>query len=334
LKGEEVERPPVWLMRQAGRYMADFRKYSEKYPFRVRSETPDIAIELSLQPFRSFGTDAVIMFSDILTPLPALGVDFGIIPGKGPKIENVLRTRADVDALKPMHDVETQVPFLGPILKSLRRELEGKTTLIGFIGAPFTLAAYSVEGGHAKLCPNMKKMCFDDPALAHALLDKYTEALCVYASYQIESGAQVLQIFESWAHHLGEEQWQTFAKPYANRIALYLKEKHPDVPVSYFANGGSVYLDAQNDMSVDGLAIDWKIDMASARKVVGNDRVLIGNVDPMSLYGPEENIRRQVRSCIGKAGRKHVLNLGHGVEKDIPEENVGMFVDECKKSFY
>jgi len=334
LKGEDVERPPVWLMRQAGRYMADFRKYSEKYSFRMRSETPEIAIELSLQPFRSFGTDAVIMFSDILTPLPALGVDFGIIPGKGPKIENVLRTADDIAGLKPMHDVETQVPFLGPILKSLRNELEGKTTLIGFIGAPFTLAAYSVEGGHTKLCPNMKKMCFDDPALAHTLLDKYTEALCTYASYQIESGAQVLQIFESWAHHLGEEQWLEFAKPYANRIAAYLKEKHPDVPVSYFANGGSVYLDAQNDMSVDGLAVDWKIDMASARKVVGADRVLIGNVDPMSLYGSEENIRTQVRSCIGKAGRKHVLNLGHGVEKDIPEENVGIFVDECKKNFY
>lgn len=334
LRGEEVERPPVWLMRQAGRYMADFRKYSEKYPFRHRSETPEIAIELSLQPFRSFGTDAVIMFSDILTPLPALGIEFDIMPGKGPNIDNVIRNRDDVAALKPMHDVDTQVPFLKPILSSLRSELEGKSTLIGFIGAPFTLAAYSVEGGHAKLCPNMKKMCFDDPQLAHMLLNKYTEALCVYASYQIESGAQVLLIFESWAHHLGEEQWLEFAKPYANRVAAYLQDKHPGVPVSYFANGGSVYLGAQNDMAVDGLAVDWKIDMASARKVVGADRVLIGNVDPMSLYGSEENIRRQVTSCIGKAGRRHVLNLGHGVEKDIPEENVGIFVDQCKKSFY
>jgi uroporphyrinogen decarboxylase len=334
LRGEEVERPPVWLMRQAGRYMADFRRYSEKYPFRHRSETPEIAIELSLQPFHSFGTDAVIMFSDILTPLPALGIEYGIVPGKGPKIDNVIRNRDDVAALKPMHDVDTQVPFLKPILSSLRSELEGKSTLIGFIGAPFTLAAYSVEGGHAKFCPNMKKMCFEDPQLAHMLLDKYTEALCVYASYQIENGAQVLQIFESWAHHLGEEQWLEFAKPYANRVAVYLQERHPGVPLTYFANGGSVYLSAQNDMAVDGLAVDWKIDMASARKVVGADRVLIGNVDPMSLYGNEEAIRRQVTSCIGKAGRKHVLNLGHGVEKDTPEENVCIFVDQCKKSFY
>jgi len=201
-KGEKVERTPVWLMRQAGRYMADFRQYSEKYPFRQRSETPEIAIELSLQPWRSFGVDGVIMFSDILTPLPALGVDFTIVEKKGPKILNPLQSRADIEALKPMHDVATQVPFLGPILTALRRETEGKTSLIGFIGAPWTLvrvccfydgwrrahdpsltsfsiapllprraqAAYSVEGGHSKLCPTIKKMCLEDPALAHALL--------------------------------------------------------------------------------------------------------------------------------------------------------------------
>ena len=190
-RGEKVERTPVWLMRQAGRYMADFRQYSEKYPFRQRSETPEIAIELSLQPWRSFGVDGVIMFSDILTPLPALGVDFTIVEKKGPKILNPLRNKADVDALKPMHDVATQVPFLGPILSSLRKETEGKTSLIGFIGAPWTLVAYSVEGGHSKLCPHIKKMCLENPDLAHAMLRKYTDALCVYASYQIESGAQV-----------------------------------------------------------------------------------------------------------------------------------------------
>ena len=156
-KGEDVERTPVWLMRQAGRYMADFRKYSEKYPFRQRSETPEIAIELSLQPWRTFGVDGVIMFSDILTPLPAMGVDFTIVEGKGPKIINPVREKKDVDAIRPLQDVDSQVPFLGPILKSLRKETEGKTSLIGFIGAPWTLAAYSVEGGHSKLCAKMKK---------------------------------------------------------------------------------------------------------------------------------------------------------------------------------
>lgn len=334
LKGEKTDRAPVWLMRQAGRYMAAFREYSEKYPFRQRSETPEIAIELSLQPWKAYGLDGVIMFSDILTPLPAMGVDFSIIPGKGPKIENVIRTADDIANLKPMHDVEKQVPFLGPILKNLRKETDGKTTLIGFVGAPFTLCAYSVEGGHSKLCPNMKQMCYENPKMAKDMLNKYTDMLCTYASYQIESGAQVLQIFESWAHHMSEELFVEFAKPAANRLATYLKDKHPDVPVVYFANGGSVYLGAQKDMNVDSLAIDWKISMSSARNVVGKDYVLTGNVDPIILYGSEERIRNAARHCLTQGGGKHVLNLGHGVEKDIPEENVGIFIDEAKKFRY
>lgn len=333
-KGEAVERTPVWLMRQAGRYMKDFRVYSEKYGFRERSETPEIAIELSLQPWRSFGVDGVIMFSDILTPLPAMGVDFVIIPNKGPKIASPVRTKADIDAIKPLYDVGTQVPFLGKILSSLRKETEGKTSLIGFIGAPWTLAAYSVEGGHSKLCQNFKRMCLEEPAMAHGFLHKYTESLCLYASHQIESGAQILQIFESWAHHMTEAQFIAFAKPYANRIAQYLKEKHPGVPVVYFANGGSAYLQQQLDMPVDGLSIDWQINMGSARKLAGPDRVLAGNVDPMVLYGSEANIRGAVQECIRQGGSsKHVLNLGHGVEKDTDEEKVRIFVDEARRSY-
>ena len=333
-RGEETERTPVWLMRQAGRYMKDFRAYSEKYGFRERSETPEIAIELSLQPWRAFGVDGVIMFSDILTPLPAMGIDFIIIPGKGPKIATPVRTKADVDAIKPIYDVTQQVPFLGKILTSLRKETEGKTSLIGFIGAPWTLAAYSVEGGHSKLCPNFKRMCLEDPALAHTFLGKYTDSLCVYASHQIDSGAQVLQIFESWAHHMSEDQFEVFAKPYVARIAQYLKQKHPNVPVVYFANGGSPYLHQQLELPVDALSIDWQISMSSARRIAGPSRVLAGNVDPMVLYGSEANIRAAVRNCISQAGGiKHVLNLGHGVEKDMDEAKVAAFVDEARKSY-
>ena len=333
-RGEETERTPVWMMRQAGRYMKDFRVFSEKYGFRERSETPEIAIELSLQPWRSFGVDGVIMFSDILTPLPAMGVDFVIIPNKGPKIASPIRTKADIDNIKPLHDVGKQVPFLGKILSSLRKETEGKTSLIGFIGAPWTLAAYSVEGGHSKLCQNFKRMCLEQPALAHEFLSKYADSLCLYASHQIDSGAQVLQIFESWAHHLSEEQWITFAKPYAARISSYLKQKHPEVPVVYFANGGSVYLQQQLDLPVDGLSIDWKISMQSARRVAGPNKVLAGNVDPMVLYGSEGDIRAAVKECIRQGGSRHVLNLGHGVEKDTDEEKVAIFVDEARKSHF
>eukprot|EP00607_Mallomonas_marina_P010246 CAMPEP_0182421466 /NCGR_PEP_ID=MMETSP1167-20130531/6887_1 /TAXON_ID=2988 /ORGANISM="Mallomonas Sp, Strain CCMP3275" /LENGTH=359 /DNA_ID=CAMNT_0024598655 /DNA_START=186 /DNA_END=1265 /DNA_ORIENTATION=- len=329
-KGEKVERTPVWLMRQAGRYMADFKKYSEKYAFRERSETPDIAIELSLQPWRSFGVDGVIMFSDILTPLPAMGIDFTIVPGKGPKITNPIRSKADIEALKPMHDVSAQVPFLSEILKSLRHETDKKTSLIGFIGAPFTIAAYSVEGGHSKLCTRMKRLCLEEPEIARMMLEKYTDALTEYACHQVECGAQILQIFESWSHHLSEEQWVAFAKPYADRVAVRLKERHPDIPVVYFANGGSVYLHRQMDMKVDAISIDWKVSMEHARHVAGPDRVLAGNVDPMVLLGPEKGITEAVTRCIEQAKGKHVLNLGHGVEKETPESSVAAFVRAAK----
>jgi uroporphyrinogen decarboxylase len=330
-RGEKTERTPVWLMRQAGRYMAEFRKFSEKYPFRMRSETPEIAIELSLQPWRAFGVDGVIMFSDILTPLPAMGVDFTIVPGKGPKIMNPIKTQEDVEAIQVLQDPATQVPFIQEILGSLRSETEGKTSLIGFIGAPWTLAAYSVEGGHSKLCAHMKKLCYENPELAHVMLQKYADSLCLYAGYQIESGAQILQIFESWSHHMPEEMWLAFAQPYVQQVTTYLQNKYPDVPVVYFANGGSGYLKAQCDhLSVDGISIDWKISMESAKKTAGN-MVIAGNVDPITLYGTEANIRKAAQKSIDHGC--NVLNLGHGVEKDTPEEAVAAFVDTAKQSY-
>lgn len=285
------------------------------------------------------------MFSDILTPLPAMGIDFTIVPGKGPKIRDTIRDERDLDRISVLTDVEREVPFLGPILQvsgspsvrasltpsqALRKETEGKTTLIGFIGAPWTLVAYSVEGGHSKLCAEMKRMCNEAPALAHAVLGRYTDSLCLYASHQIENGAQVLQVFESWAHHLTEQQFNEFAKPYADRIASYLKARHPEVPVVYFANGGSCFLHSQSDMAYDALAVDWRISMAHARRVVGESRILQGNVDPIVLYGSEERIFSAVEEVLREAGGRHVLNLGHGVEKDTPESAVAAFVNAAK----
>ena len=176
----------------------------------------------------------------------------------------------------------------------------------------------------------MKRMCNEAPQLAHALLSKYADSLCVYASHQIESGAQVMQVFESWAHHLTERQFNTFAKPYADRVANYLKARHPDVPVVYFANGGSCFLHSQVDMAYDVLAVDWRVSMAHARRVVGEKRVLQGNVDPIVLYGSEARIAAAVEEVIREAGARHVLNLGHGVEKDTPESSVAAFVNAAK----
>lgn len=329
-KGEEVTRPPVWLMRQAGRYMSSFREYSDNYEFRMRSETPDIAIELSLQPWRAFGVDGVIMFSDILTPLPAMGIEFDVIRGKGPVISSPLRTMADVAALTPMVDPLSNLPFINTILGDLKEEINGQSTLLGFVGSPFTLVAYSVEGSANRHCINTKKMMTAAPEVLHAALDHIAAGIAEYACYQIESGAECVQFFESWAHHLGPTQFSTFAKPYADKAMRIVKERHPDVPVMYYANGGSSYLERQGDMACDVLAVDWAVDMATARQLLGPDRMLQGNVDPTLLFGSDEQIHEGVADCIAKAGKRHILNLGHGVLQGTPERAVQAFVNAAK----
>jgi len=331
-RGEVGERTPVWLMRQAGRYMADFRKYSEKHPFRKRSETPEMAIELSLQCWRAYGMDGVVMFSDILTPLPALGIEFDMVKGTGPVISNPPRNRAAVDAMMELGDPAVKLPFVGETLRALFKETEGRCSLIGFVGAPFTLAAYCVNGVADKNCLETKKMMHNDPELLHHLLDKLATAIGNYACYQVENGAQVIQYFESWAHHLSPAQFEEFAKPYANKAISILKAKHPDVPVIYFANGGSSYLDLQVDMKADNLALDWGCDLKAARTVLGPERGVSGNLDPSILFAPEATIRAEVRKNIMAAGGPghHLLNVGHGVMQGTPEESVGWLVDEAK----
>ena len=190
-RGEQTSRTPVWLMRQAGRYMAEFRAYSDKYPFRMRSETPEIAVELSLQPLRAFGVDGVVMFSDILTPLPALGVDFDVVKGTGPVIGTPLRTMEQVHALTPLEDPDVKLPFLREILTTLRKETDGTSTLIGFVGSPFTLVAYAVEGKANRHCIATKKMMMHSPGTLHAALNHFADAVGQYACHQIDCGAQV-----------------------------------------------------------------------------------------------------------------------------------------------
>jgi len=339
-RGELVERTPVWLMRQAGRYMAEFREYSTKYPFRQRSETPEMATELSLQCHRAYAMDGIIMFSDILTPLPTLGIDFDVVRGTGPIISTEVRNSDDV---AKMPDPETinfdeKLPFIREILSILSEEAEqANTSLIGFIGAPFTLASYTIEGKSSKNCLETKKMMMADEVGSDKAMSEFLDKLAVmigrYACHQIECGAQVIQIFESWAHQLTPKGFEQFAKPAAKKAIQIIKEKHPDVPVIYFANGGSSYLELQRDMGSDMIAVDWAVDMAQARKILGPDVAISGNVDPTILFGSKEQIEEAVRDCIDKAGGpgKHLLNLGHGVMQGTPEEAVGWLVDECKR---
>jgi len=332
-KGEEVARPPVWLMRQAGRYMAAFREFSDNIEFRKRSETPDIAIELSLQPWRAFGVDGVIMFSDILTPLPAMGIEFDVVRGKGPVISSPLRTMADVAALTPLSDPLSKLPFINTILGDLKAEIAGQTTLVGFVGSPFTLVAYAIEGSANRHCINTKKMMTASPEVLHAALDHIATGIAEYACYQIECGAQCVQFFESWAHHIGPSQFSEYAKPYADRAMRTVKERYPEVPVLYYANGGSSYLERQVDLSCDVLAVDWAVDMATARSILGDERLLQGNVDPTLLFGgSDEQIAAGVADCVAKAGPRHILNVGHGVLQGTPERAVQAFVDAAKAS--
>jgi uroporphyrinogen decarboxylase len=339
-RGEIVERTPVWMMRQAGRYMAAFREYSTKYEFRQRSETPAMATELSLQCHRKYGMDGIIMFSDILTPLPVLGIDFDVVRGKGPVISTPINTQADVDALltPTQTSFDEKLPFIREILGTLSKEAEEmNTSLIGFVGAPFTLAAYTIEGKSSKDCLTTKKMLMaderGDDQVASQFLDKLADMIGMYACHQIECGAQVIQVFESWAHQLNPDLFVKYAKPAAKKAIQIIKEKYPNVPVIYFANGGSAYLEKQRDMGADMIAVDWAVDMAQARTILGPDVAVSGNIDPTILFGSREQIEQAVRDCIDRAGGpgKHLLNLGHGVMQGTPEEAVGWLVDECKR---
>jgi uroporphyrinogen decarboxylase len=340
-RGETVERTPVWLMRQAGRYMKDFRQYSEVYGFRQRSETPELAVELSTQCVKAYGMDGMIMFSDILTPLPVLGIDFDVIKGTGPVVNANLRTEQDVLALveEDTYDFDSKLPFIRSILGQLKKEAEeANTALIGFVGAPFTLAAYSIEGKSSKHCLKTKKLIMAAEEGTNSclpmFLDRLADMIGQYGCHQIECGAEVLQVFESWAHQLSPKWFQQYAKPAAQKAIRIIKDKYPNVPVIYFANGGSSYLECQRDMGADMIGIDWAVDLAEARKVLGNDIPISGNIDPtILLFGSQAQIEAAVRECIDKAGGpgRHLLNLGHGVMQGTPEIAVQWLVDECKR---
>jgi uroporphyrinogen decarboxylase len=332
-RGETVERTPVWMMRQAGRYMKAYRDLREKYPsFRERSEIPEVAIEVSLQPWKSFQPDGVILFSDIVTPLPGLGIEMDIAEGKGPIIHAPLRTQAQIDDLHPLEPAES-MPFIATILKSLRQEVGNAATVLGFVGAPWTLAAYAVEGKGSKNYEIIKGMAFTEPALLHQLLSKIADAIAVYVCYQIDSGAQVVQMFDSWAGHLSPEDYATFAHPYQQQVFKKVKETHPDTPLILLVTGSSGILEMMGQSGCDMVSLDWTVDMAVGRQRIGAHIGAQGNMDPCVLYGPQSFIRDRILDTMRKAGsHKHIMNLGHGVLPTTPEDNVRFFFETAKNA--
>lgn len=331
-RGEVVDRPPVWMMRQAGRYMKAYRDLREKYPsFRDRSEIPEVAIEVSLQPWKAFRPDGVILFSDIVTPLPGLGIEMDIAEGKGPIIHSPLRTQGQIDQLRPL-EPEVCLPFIKTILQALREEVGNQSTVLGFVGAPWTLAAYAVEGKGSKTYSVIKNMAFSDPTMLHQLLGKLADAIAVYTRYQIDCGAQVVQMFDSWAGQLSPQDYDTFALPYQRRVFEQVKETHPDTPLILLVSGSAGVLERMPKSGADIVTVDWAVDMAEARARLGKQVKVQGNLDPGVLFGSQDFIRDRIIDTVRKAGNwGHILNLGHGVLPETPEENVAFFFETAKQ---
>jgi uroporphyrinogen decarboxylase len=331
-RGEVLDRPPVWMMRQAGRYMKAYRDLREKYPsFRERSEITDVAVEVSLQPWRAFAPDGVILFSDIVTPLPGMGIEMDIAEGKGPIIFDPIRSQAQVDKLRNLEPAES-LPFIRDILQTLRREVGDKAAVLGFVGAPWTLAAYAVEGKGSKTYSVIKGMAFSEPAILHQLLTKLADAIAVYIRYQIDAGAQVVQMFDSWAGQLSPQDYETLALPYQRRVFEQVKQTHPDTPLILLVTGSAGLLERMAQSGADMISVDWTVDMADARARLGPDMMVQGNLDPGVLFGSKDFIRDRIIDTVRKAGNKgHILNLGHGVLPSTPEENVAFFFETAKQ---
>lgn len=333
--GEVLDRPPVWMMRQAGRYMKAYRDLREKYPsFRERSEIPEVAIEVSLQPWRAFQPDGVILFSDIVTPLPGLGIEMDVAEGKGPIIQSPIRSQEQVDRLRSLEPAES-LPFIKEILQALRQEVGNQATVLGFVGAPWTLAAYAVEGKGSKTYSVIKGMAFSDSTILHQLLEKLADAIAVYARYQIDCGAQVVQMFDSWAGQLSPQDYETFALPYQQRVFQQVKQTHPDTPLILLVSGSAGVLEQMAKSGADIISVDWTVDMADARARLGKNIKVQGNLDPGVLFGSKEFIRDRILDTVRKAGKVgHILNLGHGVLPNTPEENVAFFFETAKQIKY
>jgi uroporphyrinogen decarboxylase len=328
-RGESVERTPVWMMRQAGRYLPEYRKVRAGTDFLTLCKTPELAVEVSLQPYRILDVDAVIMFSDILIPVEAMGQEVRLTEQKGPELPNPIRTKAQVEKLV-VPDPAESVGFVMEIIRTLKRELDGAVPLIGFAGAPWTLAAYMIEGGGSKNYAEIKRMMYGEPATLHALLDKITDTIILYLNAQIAAGADIVQLFDSWAGELSVADYREFALPYTRRIFESIDRQA--APAILYANGSGNFLEDMASSGADVLSIDWRLDLETARGRVGIDITLQGNLDPCVLLTSPEVVAAQAARVLKEGGRRHILNLGHGILPSTPVGNARAFVDAAKKA--
>jgi len=324
-RGLPVDRTPVWLMRQAGRYLPEYMRVREKCSFLQLCKTPDLAARVTLQPVDILGVDAAILFSDILIPLEPMGMRLDFVPG--PVFEDPVRTLDHVERLR-IPVMEEEVPFVLETIRLLRRELEGRVPLIGFGGAPFTLACYMVEGKGSKDFAALKKMMYSAPEIYSALMDKITTMLIGYLNAQITSGAQAIQLFDTWGGILSPSDYERYALPYTTRVISGIRTD--GVPIIHFVKGAGAMLECVGKAGGDVLGLDWHTGLGKARDILGPDVAVQGNLDPTLLYGPKPLIEAEVKRILeenrGRPG--HIFNLGHGILPDTPPENASFMV-EC-----
>lgn len=327
LRGETVERPPVWMMRQAGRYLPDYMKLRAKYDFFTRVETPELACEITLQPIDQIGVDAAIIFSDILVIPQAMGLEVLLEENKGPLLPKTVQTKADIDALITTN-VADRLHYVMKALTLTKAELNGRVPLIGFAGAPWTILCYMVEGKGSKSFDKAKQFCFTQPELAHSLLQKITDVTIQYLNAQVNAGADLVQVFDSWSGMLSPADFRTYALPYLQQIVDGVK----GAPVILFPKGSWYALPDLSRTGAAGIGIDWCIEPALAREMTNNSITLQGNFDPARLLAPIPEIQRSVKEMIMAFGpQRYIANLGHGITPNVPVDHAKAFVDAVKE---
>jgi len=325
-KGEPVERTPVWVMRQAGRILPEYVAVRSKVSgFKEMVETPELAAEVTLQPVDILGVDAAIIFSDILVIPEAMGLPYEMLESKGPIFETIIRGKADIDNLRIAQ--ADDLHYVHEAIRIVKKELNGRVSLIGFAGAPFTIFAYMTEGSGSKTFSKAKKFLYTQPELSHQLLKKITQSTINYLKGQIAAGADIVQLFDSWAGILSPEQYSAFGLNYVSEICNAITE----VPVIVFAKGAFFARKEMGKLNCDVIGLDWNMDIAESRELIGTNKTLQGNMDPCLLYADFNTIKKETIKMLKVFGpQRHIANLGHGVYPDIDKDHVRCFIDTVK----
>jgi uroporphyrinogen decarboxylase len=327
-RGEKVERTPVWLMRQAGRILPEYRAIRQSLSgFKELVETPELAAEVTIQPVDILGVDAAIIFSDILVVPEAMGLEYQMIENKGPYFEKTIQTLSDLEKIN-VPDVDDSLHYVMEAIKVTKKELNNRVPLIGFAGAPWTIFSYMIEGQGSKTFSKAKKMLYTNKQLSHQLLEKITQTTIKYLKAQIKAGADIVQIFDSWAGILSHEQYLEFGMKYVSMICNAINE----VPVTVFAKGAYFARKEMGELNCNTIGLDWNMDIQKSRELIGRDKTLQGNLDPCMLYSDFDTIKLETSKMLSSFGpNRHIANLGHGVYPDMHPDKVRCFVDTVKE---